>query len=116
MIDRVVKKLDAMGYIKNSADDWAIKYAYDRSYNFIKAETNLKKIPRELETVFIDLIAAEFLDYKRINDGEKEIKQIQEGDINIVYADNNLSDINKFISTTRDRAKKELLSYRRLRW
>ena len=119
-----VNKLDALGYIKNSADDWAINYAYCRSCDFIKAETNLSVIPEGLKTALIDLTVAEFLSYKKVSgeltfgDTEKAIKQIQEGDINIVYSDNESYDVilDKFIRAARDRAKCDILSYRRLKW
>ena len=112
-----VKKLDALGYIKNSADNWALNHAYERSYSFIKAETNLDKIPDELANLFADLTAAEFLSYKFSSfEAEKPIKQISEGDINIVYSENGAMDTKSYLLAVKSRIKTDLSAYRRLKW
>jgi len=124
VIDMAVNKLDALGCIKNSSDDWALKYAYDRACSYVQAQANLKKIPCELKTVLVDLTVSEFLSYKKVSGGfsaldtERTVKQIQEGDISVTYSDCDSYDtrFDKLISQMKDNALAEILSYRRLKW
>lgn len=127
MLEEVIHLLDALGVC--AGDDPLIPYMIHSVTERIMNETNQLGVPDELHHVVVELVAGEYLTFKK-NAGqldaagldlEAAVKQIQEGDTNIVFATGEGSltpeqRLDALISRLcRDRTR-EFIRYRRLVW
>ena len=128
MLDDVIALLDALG-VSGAGDDPLIPYMLSSVAERVKNETNQDTIPDGLHYVAVELVAGEYLTFKK-NAGQLDIdgldldaavKQIQEGDTNTVFAigDGSLTPEQRLEALlsrlTRDRSR-EFIRYRRLVW
>ena len=121
--------LKAMGYEKKPEDDWLFGFCVQKIDEQIQNACNVPRIPHGLNKTAIGLMAAEFLLIK-LSSGQNSgleslnfepiVKQLQEGDTNIVYAvDPAISDSAQFalyLNSLKTAAQGQFVSYRRLKW
>lgn len=89
-----LKDLDVTVYGPPHPDEMLLTFAIDKVTNHIKNQTNLSSIPDGLREVAIDMVVGEFLFTKKalgtLNidslNFEVMVKQVQDGDTNVVYA------------------------------
>ncbi|MBQ8972815.1 MAG: hypothetical protein IJ074_07040 [Clostridia bacterium] len=128
-LHEVENLLKAMGYVKQPEDDWLFGFCVQKVDEQIKNACNVPRIPHGLNKTAISLMAAEFL-LTKLSSGqtsgleslnfETVVKQLQEGDTNIVYAvDANSSDSAQmalFLNGLKTAAQAQFVSYRRVKW
>lgn len=128
-VDTVVKRLEAFGYKVKAEDNFALTFCVEKVRSTIKNETNQSDVPEGLEHIAVDMAAGEFLLSKKTFqpddleglDLDCAIKQLQEGDTNIVFAvgtgsmtpEQRLTTIINYLLTY---GKSEFSCYRKLRW
>ena len=121
--------LKAMGYVMRPEDDWLLGFCVEKVEEQIKNACNVSQIPDGLNKTAVSLMAAEFLSIKLASgqtsgleslNFDPVVKQLQEGDTNIVYAvDATVSDFAKLMAYLNDlktAAQAQFVSYRRLKW
>lgn len=118
--------LNALG-ITTETDAWLIQFLFEKVEQEILNACNVSEIPSGLNKTAACLIVAEFLQAKRASgifspEGlhfEAALKQLQEGDTNIVYdTEHSLSSEQKldlFISEM-NKTREQFITYRRLKW
>lgn len=126
MLNNVIALLEAMG-IPVVSDDSLVAYLINSVTEKVLNETNLAEIPDGLHFAAVEMVVGEYLSMKKGTgqlegfDLDAAIKQIQEGDTNIVYAVGDGSStpeqrVNDLITyLTKDRTP-EFLRYRKLLW
>ncbi len=128
MLEDAVAFLEALG-VTGARDDPLLPYLINSVTERVKNETNQQEIPEGLHWVSVELVVGDYLTFKK-NAGQLEmdnldldaaIKQIQEGDTNMVFAigEGCLTPeqrLELLISRlTHDRTR-EFIRYRRLVW
>ena len=125
----VEQLLTAMGYVKQETDNFLLQFCVDRVTERIKNACNVSEIPNGLRYTAVDLMAVEFLSFQ-IGAGatagfenlnfEPVVKQLEEGDTNIVYAvDVNSSDSAQLLgllNLLKTTAEAQFVTYRRIAW
>ena len=125
----VEQLLSAMGYVKQETDNFLLQFCVDRVTERIKNACNVSEIPEGLYYTAVELMAVEFLTFQ-IGAGatagfenlnfEPVVKQLQEGDTNIVYAvDVNSSDSAQLLgllNLLKSTAEAQFVTYRRIAW
>lgn len=125
----VEQLLTAMGYTSQTGDDWLKGFCADKVVERIKNACNVANVPDGLYYTAVALIVAEFLTLK-IGTGatagltnlnfEPVLKQLQEGDTNMVFAvDVNSSDSAQMLgllNLLKSTAEAQFVTYRRIRW
>jgi hypothetical protein len=118
-----------MGYVIQSGDDFMLNFCGETVIERIKNACNVFEVPEGLHYTAVCLMAAEFLTFKigaGITAGlehlnfEPVVKQLQEGDTNIVYAvDANGSDSERMLgllNMLKSSAEAQFVTYRRIKW
>ena len=125
----VIQLLGAMGYDVQETDSFLLNFCGEKVIENIKNACNVSEVPDGLYYTAVSLMAAEFITLK-IGTGstagfenlnfEPVLKQLQEGDTNIVYAvDVNSSDSAQMLglmNLLKTTAEKQFVTYRRIRW
>lgn len=124
----VVERLVSLGYDIKEGDQTSIVSETVRAERYICNFCNIKKVPKELYAVAVDMAAGQFLKEKLATgaktcegvDFENDnIKQITEGDVSITYnSDNSNSATAKYNALLDSLCNRdsELLAFRKLRW
>ena len=119
--------LRALGMKATDRDEWLLGFCIRRVDEQIRNACNLDAVPEGLRMCAAGLILAEFLTEKRSMGDLDEtalaieplLKQLAEGDTNIVYATDKMTSqdqlFDKLLSLLRDR-KQQFVRYRRLTW
>ena len=126
-VDDVILRLESFGYQVEESDTWVIGFSIQKVVNTIRNECNVSKIPNELNQVAMDMVCGEFLFGKKESgqlkgfDLDAAVKQIQEGDTNVVFAigDGNMTPeqrLNNLIGFLMSNGKNQFVSFRRLKW
>ena len=128
MLEDVIVLLNALG-VAGAGDDPLLPYLLGSVCERVRNETNLPEVPEGLRHVAAELAAGEYLSFRKSAgqldlDGlnlDAAIKQIQEGDTNVVFAagDGTLTPeqrLDALISRLRRDRSPEFIRYRRLLW
>lgn len=127
-ITKVLNRLQSFGYIPAESDAWIIAFCIDKVDNQIMNSCNIYKIPDKLVEIEIDRICGEFLFSKKqsgqltAENGfniEMAVKQIQAGDTNVQFADDQDSietKLNTLISYLVNSGGNDLICFRQLKW
>lgn len=126
-VDDVISRLESFRYQVKESDTWVIGFSIQKVVNTIKNECNVLMIPDELNQVAVDRVCGEFMLGKKECgqldgfDLEAAVKQIQEGDTNVVFAigDGNMTPeqrLNHLIGFLMTNGKEQFTSFRRLKW
>ncbi len=126
---QVKERLEMLGYDLKAADLQAAGFCAEKVCCSIKNKTHLADIPKGLEYIAVDMAVGEFLQFKKTFapgdltgfDLDYAVKQIQEGDTNIVFAAGEGSltaeqRLDRLISHFLTYGQKEFMHYRRLQW
>lgn len=129
MLERVKKRLESFGYILKDEDKAILSFSIEKVTNTIKNDCNVSSVPDGLVNIAVDMAVGEFLTAKKTfsPDGiegldlDYAVKQIQEGDTNIVFAtgeasltpEQRLSNLLNYLLT---HGRDEFSCYRKLRW
>lgn len=129
MLERVKKRLESFGYILKDEDKAILSFSIEKVTNTIKNDCNVSSVPDGLVKIAVDMAVGEFLTAKKTfsPDGiegldlDYAVKQIQEGDTNIVFAtgeasltpEQRLSNLLNYLLT---HGRDEFSCYRKLRW
>lgn len=122
--ERVLKRLDSLGYPSQEADSRFLDILTEKVLDYSKSITNRKKLPEHLDIACSDLICAEFLqmckDTGNLPNGDfiREVKQIQEGDTNVVFDGGKTKEqlFDLMITKLSSDAKQTILRARRIAW
>lgn len=128
MLEDVIALLDALG-VAGAGEDPLLPYLLGSVCQQVRNETNLPDVPKGLRHAVVELTAGEYLAFRK-NTGQLDldgldldaaVKQIQEGDTNVVFAvgDGTLTPeqrLDALISRLRRDRSPELIRYRRLLW
>jgi hypothetical protein len=128
-VDDVDLRLQSFGYTVQDSDAWPVAFAIQKVANSIKNACNRTAIPDGLMKVVVDMVCGEFLFVKK-GSGQLEgfnvdlnaagLKQVQEGDTNIVFAMESIASpeqrLNALINFLMTNGKNEFIAYRRLAW
>ena len=128
MLEDVIALLDALG-VAGAGEDPLLPYLLGSVREQVRNETNLSDIPVGLCHAAVELAAGEYLAFRK-NTGQLDldgldldaaVKQIQEGDTNIVFTagDGTLTPeqrLDALISRLRRDRSHEFIRYRRLLW
>ena len=126
MLDEAVALLAAMGFTVDSTDT-VLVFISNTVTERIKNETNQLEVPDGLHYLAVEMIVGEYLNLMKGSgqldgfDAEAAVKQIQEGDTNIVFAlgdgsstpEQRLDNLIAYLISGRTR---EFIRYRRLVW
>ena len=122
--------LEALGYTLQTADGWLLGYIAQSVEWEIKSACNVSSVPEGLRQAAVKMTVGEFLNSKK-GAGQLEglalnidpiVKQVQEGDTNVVYAmgqgmaqtpEQQLSALIALLMTS---GKRMFATYRRLTW
>lgn len=126
MREKITKRLESYGIKVTPDEEFGVLFCLERVQNKVKNMCNQNTIPKELETIVINMVCGEFL-FMLKNMGkldekldlEKAISQISEGDTSITFASTNLSNEQRFdliINNLITSGENEVLCYRRLKW
>ncbi len=121
--------LASMGYETPEGDAWLLEFCGNKVIERIKNACNVSEVPDGLYYTAVALMAVEFLTLK-LGTGSTGgftnlnfnplLKQLQEGDTNIVYAvDAGSSDSAKMLNLLNDlklSAEAQFVTYRRIKW
>lgn len=129
MLQRVKERLKLFGYPLKDGDEALLSFSIQKVENTIKNDCNVDVIPDGLVNIAIDMTAGEFLMAKKTFspddiaglDFDFAVKQIQEGDTNIVFSvgEGTLTPeqrFNQFLNYLLTYGRDEFSCYRRLRW
>lgn len=129
-IDMVDERLQSLGYTIQDSDVWMVGFAVQKVVNTIQNECNLNTVPDGLIQIAVDMVCGEFLFAKK-GSGQLQgfsmdletvaIKQVQEGDTNIVFSlgDGSLTPEQRLDAVIRllmTYGKNQFIRYRRLVW
>lgn len=128
-IDDVDMRLQSFGYTVQDSDSWAVAFAVQKVANEIKNECNLTAIPEGLIQVAVDMVCGEFLLAQKgsgqlngfnVDLNSAALKQVQEGDTNVVFAVEGVASPEKrldaLINYLIGYGKGQFVTYRRLKW
>jgi hypothetical protein len=88
----LIARLKSFGYDVTEDDDWLLLFDGQKVENYIFDYCNISELPRALYPMAVDMMAGEFLGYKKAMgqlagfDFTAPVKQIQEGDTTVVFA------------------------------
>lgn len=123
----VFKLIQAIGYTLTTGDDWLVGFCVQKVEQEIKNACNVNAVPLGLYKVASGLTVAEFLSMKKATGNlnidslnfEPVLKQIKEGDTDIVYATekamNGEQRFDLFLSSLY-LGREQFIAYRRLKW
>lgn len=126
-IDKVVKRLQQLGYEYVASDNEQIEFELTKTLNYVKNYCNITDIPEILDYRIIDRVCADFLYFKK-NSGSLKgfnydavIKSIKEGDTTLTYAvgqgeDTPENRFDAFVKQLERGFDKWITPHRRLRW
>lgn len=128
-LKQVKERLEMLGYECKATDMQAVDFCVEKVRCSIKNKTHLACIPKGLEYIAVDMAVGEFLTFKKTFapddlsgfDLGSAVKQIQEGDTNIVFVTGEGSltpeqRLDRLINHFMTYGQKELMHYRRLQW
>lgn len=126
MREQVIAMLTALG-VTGAADDPLLDMIISNVQWRIKNLTNLRKVPKGLESMAVSMAVGEYLNMKKVSgqldgfDLDAAIKQIQEGDTNTVFAIGDGSStpeqrLDALISYLINGRTREFYRFRRLVW
>lgn len=123
----VFKLIQAIGYEMTDGDSWLVGFCVQKIEQEIKNACNVSSVPLGLYKCASGLVVADFLTLKRA-DGklnadslnfEPSLKQIKEGDTEISYATETVSNgeqrLNLFLASCYQ-GREQFIAYRRLKW
>ncbi len=117
LVESVKDNLRAYGYIATLDDEYIISSAIEKSITRVKAFTNLKELPEEINSIIIDMATGEVLSIKNaigaLSSGDG-VKSIQEGDTTVTFAGE--SDMSGIIKKLIDGHFQALTHYRQVKW
>ena len=128
MFNRVVKRLEQLGYeVNEEVDKEHIDYELESVTNYTLNYCNITEIPEIVVPKLIDRVCSQFLYYKKNSgsldgfDYDNVIKSVKEGDTTITYAVGQGEDTpeNRFDSFVKNLERgydKWITPYRKLRW
>jgi len=91
MIEDVTARLASFGYTVTSNDAWMLNFIITKVQKSIMHECNISAVPEGLNGIAVDMVVGEFLLNKKSMgslegfDLTTAVKQIQEGDTNVVF-------------------------------
>lgn len=128
-VKEVIARLEILGYEAKKQDEQALAYCVKKISDIIKNKIHSTNIPAGLEHVAVDMAVGEFLNAKKTFAPEDitslnldcAVKQIQEGDTNIVFATGEGSltaeqRLDRLINYLMTYGLDEIVHYRRLVW
>ena len=125
--EKVISRLEQLGYIAKSADYDTITFELDTVLNYVKNYCNITIIPDILDNRIVDRVCSAYL-FNQKNAGKLDgfnyevvIKELKEGDTTIKYGVGSGEDTpeNRFDSLVKQLERgfdKWLTPYRALRW
>lgn len=129
MQKKVKERLESFGYVLKDADEALLVFSIQKVENTIKNDCNVTSIPEGLINIAVDMAVGEFLTAKKTFspddieglDLNLAVKQIQEGDTNIVFAAGDASltpeqRLNAFLNYLLTYGREQFSCYRRIRW
>lgn len=126
MNELVINRLEWFGYEVVHSDLLTIKFIIEKIESKVKTDCNIDEIPEELNNVLVDMVVGNFFLEKKTFDPdslksinfESVIKQIQEGDTNIIFSDNSKTPEQRFDELINYLINKEydFSCYRKIRW
>lgn len=127
IIQEAVKRLEDFGYKTNDEDIGSLERINSSIEEYIKCFCNTKDVPEGIFYAQRDCLCAELLLEKKsaglldLNgiSFDREVKSIQEGDVNVVYSDESIDKekrVDRLIEHFICRLRKELLNYRCVKW
>lgn len=128
-IEAAKKRLESLKYEVRDGDELSLAFCIEKVKNTIRNETNQREVPERLEQIAIDMTVGEFLlakktfspaDFTGI-DLDYAVKQLQDGDTNIVFAigDGNSTPeqrLTAFINYLLSYGRTQFSRFRRLVW
>ena len=126
LTESVLKRLDSFGYDVTTDDTFCIAFSMQKVENSIKNDCNVVDVPKELESIAIDMVCGEFLGtlYRtgKLNlsslDLDGAIASVSAGDTSVSF-DNSISDDGKFttlVQLLKNCVRGELACYRNIKW
>lgn len=129
MLEKLKERLKSFGYELQEEDEFVLTFSIQKVENTIKNDCNTITIPDGLINIAIDMAAGEFLTAKKTFapesisglDLEMAVKQIQEGDTNVVFTTGEGSltaeqRLNAFLNYLLTYGRSEFYCYRKIRW
>ena len=132
MRNDVLKRLESLEYIwdpTDTADYWMINFLIEKVTNAIKNECNVSDIPEGLYHVAVDMVCGEFLANKKsagaldgfaVDLSKIPIKQVANGDTNVVFAVESVTSpekgLDRLIDYLLNFGKSEFVTYRKIKW
>lgn len=126
MYDRIVKRLEGLGYtVDKDRDEALIMQEMEAVRDFLLASCNLSFIPKVLETAYIDIVCGNILKNRLYGGDLQEAEaqgiasRITEGDVTVEYDTDKEMGYRERIEALADRLlnkKNEIISCRRLKW
>lgn len=125
MKEDVIKKLESLGYIANSSDEWALGFIIDKVETHIKNSCNTTAVPEGLHNVAVGMVCGEFLFTKKQSgqleltnlDLEGAVQSISAGDTNVSFT--GASDDDKFtalLNMLMHPKEGDFVCYRTMQW
>lgn len=124
MVAQVIDLLIDAGY-EISSDDKTVNYILNRTIDKAKNHCHIKKISEDMETLIIDMSVTAYIQLKesvkainRQDEGVGMVTSIKAGDeqTNFDSGSNNITMVSKYIESAINEHKKELNTFRKLRW
>lgn len=125
----VIARLVGFGYIVTEQDTCSLRFLISKVEQMIQNFCNVSKVPQGLFYIEVDMVAGEFLKEKKTFDPDSlaymelggAVKQIQEGDTNVVFAAGSGEQtaqqrLDSLIEQLTDGSMEELKRYRKARW
>ena len=129
MIEKAKKRLQSFGYEWKNGDEAILTFSVQKAENTIKNDCNISSVPEGLINIAVDMAVGEFLMAKKTFAADElagldlstAVKQIQEGDTNIIFAAGEGSltaeqRLDNLINHLLTYGKGEFVRYRRLVW
>lgn len=129
MLESVKERLKSFGYVLKEGDEALLVFSIQKVENTIKNECNVNAVPEGLVPIAVDMAAGEFLMAKKTFaaddieglDLDYAVKQIQEGDTNIVFAAGDASltpeqRLDAFLNYLLTYGREQFSCFRRIRW
>jgi hypothetical protein len=129
MYEDIKQRLESLGYTFDVADEWVLNFLIEKVTNTIKNECNVTAIPEGLNQVAVDMVCGEFLLMKKgsgqldgfnVDLNTAVLKQVQEGDTNVVFAVDQTASaeqrLDALIYYLMNYGKNQFITYRRLKW
>ena len=119
-------RLVCLGFSADSINEDFLNFSINKVVNHIKNYCNISKIPQGLDEIVVDSACGEFLALMKnskllTNDNfdlNRAIKQIDEGDVSVTYADGSSDEdkLNSLITQLSTIDDSCLIRYRKLVW